>query len=101
MLATGRGVKRDPEAAAARLDGACTHERIEGCGALIYLRGAGPFKAKVDLVAATKKLVTECEAGDAIVCLATSFAHEKGIGTKANAAKAKAYKKRACDAGLC
>lgn len=101
MLATGRGLKRDPEAAAARLNSGCALDRSQACAGLIYLRAAGSFKAKADLATATKKLVEACVAGESESCLAAAIAYEKGIGAKANAASAKAYKKRACDAGLC
>lgn len=101
MLASGRGLKRDPEAAAARLNSGCALDRSQACAGLIYLRAAGPFKAKADLARATTKLVEACVAGESESCLAAALAYEKGIGTKANAASAKAYKKRACDAGPC
>lgn len=100
MLATGRGVKRDVDAAATHFHKGCAAGRTAACAGLVYLRGQASFKVKADVIAATKKVADACP-DEPLACVAAGFAFEKGIGIAPNAAKAKDYKKKACDAGLC
>ncbi len=100
MLATGRGVKRDVDGAATHFHKGCAAGRTAACAGLVYLRGQAAFKVKADVLAATKKVADAC-ADEPLACVAAAFAYEKGIGTAPNAAKAKDYRKKACDAGLC